>query len=139
MMLRCCKENYFINFVSAWDTVELKQTNMKEFVLLFRRPGYDERNDDQEKKNALVKKWDDWVSGIVAEGKLITGGNRLSMDGKVLKPGGVITDGPFVEIKEKLGGFAIVQAESLDEATTLAHGCPILDEGGSVEIRPVFK
>ena len=62
----------------------------------------------------------------------------LSDEGKILKPGGVITDGPFVELKEKLGGFAVIKAESLDEATTLAHGCPVLDIGGSVEIRTVF-
>jgi hypothetical protein len=60
------------------------------------------------------------------------------MEGKVLRPGGVITDGPFVEIKEKLGNFIMIKAENLEEATTLAHGCPALDEGGSVEIRPVY-
>ena len=60
------------------------------------------------------------------------------MEGKVLKTGGVITDGPFVEIKEKLLSFIIINAESLDDATTLAHGCPLINEGGSVEIRPVY-
>jgi hypothetical protein len=63
---------------------------------------------------------------------------RLSMEGKVLKAGGVITDGPFVEIKEKLGGFIVVKADTLEDATTLAHGCPALEIGGSVEIRPLF-
>lgn len=112
---------------------------MKDYVLLFRRPDLDDKNKEPEQVNKLLKKWNDWVSGIIAEGKLFTNGNRLSEEGKVLKPGGVITDGPFVEIKEKLGGFAVVKAESLEEATTLAHGCPVLDEGGSVEIRPVFE
>jgi len=112
---------------------------MKEFVLLFRRKDLDDGSVDPENRNALVKKWNDWVSGIAAEGKLISNGNRLSAEGKVLKPGGVITDGPFVEIKEKLGGYTIIKAENLDEATTLAHGCPVLCVGGSVEIRPVFE
>lgn len=112
---------------------------MKEFVLLFRKTDLDDSSVEPENMNALVKKWNDWVSGIVAEGKLVSNGARLSNEGKVLKPGGVITDGPFVEIKEKLGGFVIVKAESLDEATTLAHGCPVLDVGGSVEIRPLFE
>ncbi len=112
---------------------------MKEYVLLLRRSDYDEKNAGPEKMDALVKKWNDWVSGRVAEGELlIIKGNRLSEEGKVLKPGGIITDGPFVEIKEKLGGFAIIKAESLDAATLLAHGCPVLELGGSVEIRPVF-
>jgi hypothetical protein len=43
-----------------------------------------------------------------------------------------------VEIREMLGGFVVVQADNLDEATTLAHGCPALDTGGSVEIRPIY-
>jgi hypothetical protein len=87
---------------------------------------------------ALAKKWQDWVGGIAAQGKLADNGPRLSLEGKVLKAGGVITDGPFVEIREMLGSFIIVKAESLEEATTLAHGCPALDSGGSVEIRPVI-
>jgi hypothetical protein len=70
---------------------------------------------------------------------MVNNGIRLSMEGKVLKPGGVITDGPFVEIKEKLGSFIVIKAENLDEATTLAHGCPAIDENGSVEIRPVYS
>jgi hypothetical protein len=112
---------------------------MKEFVLLFRQPSYDYRNTDPNKMKELGKKWQDWVSGIVSQNKLSSNGIRLSMEGKVLKPGGVITDGPFVEIKEKLGSFIVIKAESLEEATTLAHGCPAVDEGGSVEIRPVFN
>ncbi|HTE08571.1 MAG TPA: YciI family protein [Flavitalea sp.] len=112
---------------------------MKEFALLFRQPDYDYSKAGPEKMKELGKKWNDWVSGIVAQGKLGSNGVRLAMEGKVLKAGGVITDGPFVEIKEKLGSFIIVKAESLDEATTLAHGCPAIDEKGSVEIRPLFN
>jgi hypothetical protein len=61
------------------------------------------------------------------------------LTGKVLKAGGVITDGPFVEIREMLGSFIIVKADSIEDATTLAHGCPAIDEGGSVEIRPIYS
>ncbi len=112
---------------------------MKEFALLFRQPDYDYTNASPEKMKELGKKWNDWVSGIVAQGRFGNTGVRLAKEGKVLKAGGVITDGPFVEIKEKLGSFIIVKAESLDEATTLAHGCPAIDEKGSVEIRPLFN
>ena len=112
---------------------------MKEYVLLFRQPNYDYRTTDPEKMKELDKKWQDWVGGIAAQGKLGSNGIRLSTEGKVLKAGGIITDGPFVEIKEKLGSFITVKADSIEEATTLAHGCPAIDEGGSVEIRPVFS
>jgi hypothetical protein len=111
---------------------------MKEFILLFRQPSYDYSNVSPKEMQALGKKWQDWAAGIVAQGKLVSNGSRLSMEGKVLKAGGVVTDGPFVEIRERLGSFIVVKAENLDEATTLAHGCPALDWGGSVEIRPIF-
>jgi len=112
---------------------------MKEFALLFRQPGYDHSKGTPEIMEAIDKKWEDWISGIAAQGKIPGNRIRLAAEGKVLKAGGMITDGPFVEIKEKLGGFFIVRAESLEEATTLAHGCPAIDQGGSVEIRPVFS
>lgn len=111
---------------------------MKEFALLFRQPSYDYSNASPKEMQALTKKWKDWIGGIAEQGKLVSHGPRLAMEGKVLKSGGVITDGPFVEIRERLGSFIIVKAESLEEATTLAHGCPAVDANGSVEIRPIF-
>lgn len=111
---------------------------MKDFVLIFRQPSYDYSNTAQEEMQALGKKWNDWVGGIAAQGKLKNNGVRLEMEGKVLKAGGVVTDGPFVEIRERLGSFIVVQADNLEEATTLAHGCPALDADGSVEIRAVL-
>ena len=112
---------------------------MKEFVLLFRQPDYDPSEATPENLQAINKKWQDWIGGIAAQGKLANNGLHLAADGKVLKVGGVITDGPFVEIKEKLGGFITVKADSLEEAITLAHGCPSIDGNGSVEIRPIHE
>ena len=112
---------------------------MKEFMLIFRQPSYDFSNVSPTEMQALAKKWQDWAGGIAAQGKLVSNGPRLALEGKVLKTGGVITDGPFVEIREMLGSFLIVRADSLEEATTLAHGCPAVEQGGSVEIRPIYS
>lgn len=111
---------------------------MKEFALLFRQPGFDFSKVSPKEMQELTQKWTNWVKGITDQGKFANNGARLSQEGKVLKPGGVVTDGPFVEIREILGSFIIVRAENLDEAVTLAHGCPVLDAGGSVEIRPLY-
>jgi hypothetical protein len=111
---------------------------MKEFILVFRHPGLDINSLPEKEMQAVQKKWMDWAGNIAAQGKVSKTGTRLAPEGKVLKTGGVVTDGPFVEIREILGGFMILKADSLDEATTLAHGCPALDTGGSVEIRPLF-
>jgi hypothetical protein len=111
---------------------------MKDFALLFRMPSLDYSKIPPEEFKAIAKKWQDWVGGIAAQGKMGSNGLRLAMEGKVLKAGGVVTDGPFVEIREILGSFIVVKADSLEDATTLAHGCPVLDSNGSVEIRPIF-
>lgn len=112
---------------------------MKEFALLFRQPNFDYSKLAPEEMEALTKKWMDWAGNIAAQEKLVNNGVRLSVTGKVLKPGGVVTDGPFVEIREMLGSFIIVKAENIEEAVTLAHGCPVLDREGSVEIRPLWS
>ncbi len=112
---------------------------MKEFVLLFRQPLQEHSNASPTEMQAILKKWEEWTGHIAAQGKMATGAVRLGTEGKVLKPGGVITDGPFVEIRERLGGLIVVKAENLEEAVTLAHGCPVLSRGGCVEIRPVYE
>lgn len=112
---------------------------MKEFALLFRQPDLDFSNISPKDYELLTRKWQDWINGIVSKDRLVGKGIRLATEGKVLRGGGVITDGPFVEIRERLGSLLIVKAEDLEEATTLAHGCPALEAGGSVEIRPLFQ
>lgn len=109
---------------------------MTEFVLLFRRPTEHSCNLDQPEDPAFVKKFETWFEAIAADGRLIDLSLGLQMPAKVLKPSGVVTDGPFVEIRERLAGLIVIKADSLDEAVTLAHGCPILDIDGSVEVRP---
>lgn len=51
----------------------------------------------------------------------------------------VVTDGPFIESKELIGGFYIIKAKDLEEATELAKGCPVYNQGGSVEVRQVLS
>lgn len=111
---------------------------MSDFLLLFRQPSYDQRHLTPAELHALTRQWGEWVAGLAAQGHLVQTGTRLAPAGKVLRAGGVVTDGPFVEIREQLGSFLVVRANDLDEATTLAHGCPALEAGGSVEIRPLL-
>lgn len=111
---------------------------MKEFMLLFRQPSFDHSKLSKEEMQALTQKWQTWKEGIESQNRLVNNGTRLGLEGKVLKPGGVVTDGPFVEIRERLGSVLIVKADNLEDATTLAHGCPVLDSDGSVEIRPIY-
>jgi hypothetical protein len=111
---------------------------MKDFALVFRQPSFENSNLSPTDLESIIKKWHDWIEQLGAQGKFKGQNTRLASEGKVLKAGGVITDGPFVEIREILGGILIVHAADIEEATTLAHGCPALDRGGSVEIRPIY-
>jgi hypothetical protein len=136
-----------INPVNLLPRINRSKTNnftiqfsiMKEFALLFRQPDYDYSDVSPKDFEAITRKWQDWINNLKSTERLVNNGTRLTQEGKVLRAGGVITDGPFVEIRERLGSFLVVKAESLEEATTLAHGCPALDAGGSVEIRPIFQ
>jgi hypothetical protein len=51
--------------------------------------------------------------------------------------GDVVTDGPFLEAKEVIAGFYVIDAPDLDEALRIAGGNPVLRHGGGVEVRPV--
>ncbi|GAB3043897.1 YciI family protein [Spirosoma pulveris] len=110
---------------------------MKDFLLIFRSPQHDGPSASPEEMQANLKLWMDWFGSIAAQNKLSNRGNRLVQDGKVVRPGQVITDGPYTEIKESITGYIIVKAESLEEAAATAGGCPILLDGGNVEVREI--
>ena len=109
---------------------------MKEFLLVFRRDVTTaDAQMSPEQMQAMMKPWQDWMGGLAAQNKLVNAGNRLDSDGRVIKPGNVVVNGPYVEIKEGIGGYIIIRAGSIDEAAELSKGCPILHVGGSVEAR----
>jgi hypothetical protein len=112
---------------------------MKEFLLIFRRDlSNQEPNPSPEQLQAMMKPWQDWMGGLAAQNKLVSSGNRLAPDGKVLKEDNLITDGPYVELKESVGGYIIIRAESLEEAALLSNGCPMFKVGGNVEVREII-
>ena len=111
---------------------------MKEFLLVFRRDFVsNEMQPSPEQLQNMMKPWQDWMGGLAAQNKLVNPGNRLSSDGRVVTTDKVITNGPYVEIKEAIGGYIIIRAESIDEAAELAKGCPILFIKGNVEVRTI--
>jgi len=93
-----------------------------------------------EQMQAWMKQTMDWIGGIAAQNKFV-GGTGLPFDNaKVVWHNSVITNGPFGEIKETIGGFITVKADSVEEAVEFAKGCPVLQgEGNSVEVRKIAK
>jgi hypothetical protein len=112
---------------------------MEDFLLVFRTDYSSMPKGSPEQMQALAKRWMDWFGSIAAQNKLVERGNRLVPGtGKVVKPNAIVTDGPYMEIKESIGGYVIVKAASLEEAAELAKGCPILNFNGNVEVREVM-
>jgi hypothetical protein len=82
-----------------------------------------------------IKPFQDWIGGIAAQNKLVAPPKRWDLDGRVVKQNNLVTNGPYAEIKESVGGVFIVKAENYDEAVEIAKGCPIIQWGASVEVR----
>ena len=113
-------------------------TKMKEFMMIFRMDptgGYDPT---PEQMHESIQQWQSWIGGIAAQDKFVST-NQLGDNGKTVKPGGIITDGPYAEIKEIVGGYIIVKAEDLEEAIKLTEGCPMFYIGGHVEVREIME
>jgi len=81
-----------------------------------------------------------WMKGIADQGHIKDPGNPLERGGKVVTgKQKTVTDGPFAEAKDVIGGYTVVEASDLAQAVQLTTGCPILDVGGFVEVRPIMK
>ncbi len=111
---------------------------MKEFMMLFRSEPMTGQKLSPEQMQASIKQWQDWIGGIAAQGKFVST-SRLGYNGKIVKSGNVIIDGPYAEVKEILGGNMIVKAENMEEAIEMAKGCPTLSIGGNVEVRDTME
>ena len=93
-----------------------------------------------EQMQIWMKQTMDWIGGIAAQNKFVSGTGLPFADAKVVGHNNVVTDGPFGEIKETIGGFITVKADSVEEAVEFAKGCPVLaGEGNTVEVRKIAK
>ncbi|MEI6409581.1 MAG: YciI family protein [Bacteroidota bacterium] len=111
---------------------------MKEFLLLFRGGGTERRELSPEQIEEHLNRWQEWIRGL-AEDNRLGGGQPLLPEGKVLQGRQQkLTDGPFMEGKEIVGGFVILRAADIEEAVQMSRHCPNLEfEGGLVEIREI--
>ncbi len=110
---------------------------MSEFVYLY-RGGESWRS--PEKMEQTMQKWIAWMKDLGEKGHLKDQGQPLERTGKVVKGAQkTVTDGPYAETKDIVGGYTLVEAKDLEQAVELSLGCPIFEVGGLVEVRPVMK
>lgn len=110
---------------------------MKEFVLIFRLEELPEINFSPEEMNAKFGEWEKWVEGIIARNILVSRGNRLNKESRVIRDKKLVTKGPYVELSEIIGGYMIIRAASIDEAAEIVKEAPIVGKG-TIEIRGIY-
>ena len=113
------------------------QSKKPLFLFIFR---YQQNTPDPtpEEMQQVFGAWMGWMKDMKAKGQYLAG-DPLGDDGKVLRGprGGKVTDGPYAESKEIVGGYMVIAADNLAHATTIAKDCPGLNRGGIVEVRSI--
>lgn len=119
---------------------------MTEYLFLYKGGDPEwKKSAKPEEMQELMEKWGEWISGLQASGNLSTGGDPLEGFGKTVTADGVVTDMSLAEVKEIVGGYSIVKAESMEQAIEFAKTCPAVSKDTScgddtyIEIRPILK
>jgi hypothetical protein len=110
---------------------------MEKFMLLFRGSDVYQPGQSPEAFQALKQKLLHWV-GELSEKGLHVASEPLQPTGKQVNGAKkTVTDGPFGEARQVVGGCTIVQARDIDEAIEIAKGCPVLESNATIEVRPI--
>jgi hypothetical protein len=112
------------------------KTATKEFMLLFRfnpaAMSAEASNDNHEEHNA----WGAYIGGLAMQEKLVST-HQLGFDARQVYHDKAVGEGIYIAEDETLGGNMVIKAIDIDEAVEIAKGCPILQIGGSVEVREI--
>ena len=112
---------------------------MPKFVLLLHDSGRFDPNMSPDQMQAIIQRYVAWRGRIQQNGRAVTGHKLHDGQGRVIQGAGSsmkVTDGPYAEAREVIGGLFVVEAASYDEVVELSRDCPHL-EFGSIEIREV--
>ena len=111
---------------------------MAQFTFLYR--GSPPANLSPEQRQKQMEKWMAWFQDMGAKGLVKDPGHPLENGGKVVRGKPIaVSDGPYAEAKDLIGGYTLIEATDLAQAAEIAKGCPILEGGGAVEVRPVMQ
>jgi hypothetical protein len=108
---------------------------MADFLFVYRGGADAHAKMTPDEMQKIMQKWHDWITEAVKKGWMVNPGDALTGEGRVVHANKLVTDGPFVESKEIVGGYSIVKAATIEAAAELAKGCPGLLSGGKVEVR----
>ena len=109
---------------------------MSEYLFLYRGS---QRPTSPQDAQQVMQQWMTWLQDLAKSGHIKDQGQPLEPTGKVVNGKKAVTDGPYAESKDLVGGFTLILASDINQAAELAKGCPALLRGGSVEVRPIMK
>jgi hypothetical protein len=112
-----------------------EQTATSDYLLLFRNTAWHNGLSPEEIQQNLDR-FTAWFRQLRNNGKF-KGGGPLASKGKTVRQRNLVFDGPFAETKEEIGGFLIIQADSLEQAVEVAKDCPGFEFGQTVEVRAI--
>jgi hypothetical protein len=113
--------------------------NQNGYMLLYRTDEWYNKL-SQEELQKLINQNKAWFEELTAQGKAKPGG-ALERKGAIVSGvnGHIVTDGPFAESKEAIGGYLVLDVETIEEAIAIAQSSPGLAYGGSIEVRPLAE
>jgi hypothetical protein len=112
---------------------------MTEYLFLVRGGDAMKADMSPEQMEKTMGKWIAWIQQLEKAGSF-KAGEPLKPEGKVIRgKKQVLTDGPYAESKDLVGGFLIIEASSLAKATEIAKQCPIYEVDGSLEVREIGR
>lgn len=112
---------------------------MKEFMMIFIGGDYASAQLSPAEAEKRMHKWYAWVEELKSQEIYINGKPLLPESKRVSGPSQVITDGPFVDVKELVGGYFLIKAKDFDHAVSLTKGYPDYDLDGTVEVREIMQ
>lgn len=113
------------------------ENNPTPYMLFFRNSGPETHAHlSPEQRQQLMTRWNAWYDDLAAEGKAVEG-QPLELETRLVSgsTGERVTDGPFAEAKEAIGGYVKLMVGSLEEATQIAQRHPGLEHGLIIEVR----
>jgi hypothetical protein len=114
-----------------------REDEMSQYLFLYRGA---QRPTSPQEMQQVMQKWMSWFQDLGARGHIKDPGQPLEPTGKIVSgKQKTVTDGPFAEAKDLIGGYTIVEATDIAEAAEISKGCPIFERSGFVEVRPVMK
>jgi len=114
---------------------------MPKYMLILGGADLDKRSGNADFVQTMLEQYSAWVRSLASASRLVETYKLYDQTGTRLSVrGGEVVDGPFIETKEAIGGIFVVEAPSLDDATSFARECPVLHmQNGFVEVRPVER